>query len=58
MRTDAEIILQEDKNLYNLYEEASTPWEWHKEIIKKGKRLGLESGLALKLGSEPELRSG
>ena len=30
------------KNLYNLYEEASTPWEWHKEIIEKGKRLGLE----------------
>ncbi len=30
------------RTLYELYGEASTPWEWHKEIIKKAKKLGLE----------------
>jgi pseudaminic acid synthase len=29
------------KSLYNLYEEASTPWEWHKPIMDKAKELGL-----------------
>ena len=24
----------EGRNLYNLYEEAYTPWEWHAEIMK------------------------
>ena len=31
------------RNLYNLYSEASTPWKWHKEIINKAKKLGLET---------------
>ena len=31
------------RNLYELYSEASTPWEWHKEIIRKAKKLGLET---------------
>lgn len=31
----------EGKNLYNLYEEAYTPWEWHKEIMKVAKEEGL-----------------
>ena len=29
------------RTLYNLYEEAYTPWEWHKELIEYGKSLGL-----------------
>ncbi len=31
------------RNLYELYGEASTPWKWHKEIIKKANKLGLEA---------------
>jgi pseudaminic acid synthase len=31
----------EGKNLYNLYEEAYTPWEWHSEIMKVAKEEGL-----------------
>ena len=27
----------EGKNLYNLYQEAYTPWEWHKEIMRVAK---------------------
>lgn len=30
------------KKLYELYQEAYTPWEWHKPIFEKCKRLGLE----------------
>ncbi len=29
------------KSLYELYQEAYTPWEWHKEIFKRAKKLGL-----------------
>lgn len=31
----------EGKNLYKLYQEAYTPWEWHKELIKVAKEEGL-----------------
>ncbi len=33
--------LWEGKSLYDLYCEAFTPWEWHDEIFKKCKELGL-----------------
>ncbi|MGF0468604.1 pseudaminic acid synthase [Lysinibacillus sp. fkY74-1] len=42
-----EFFIQEDGNiwrgnsLYNLYKEAHTPWEWHKEIFAKAQELGL-----------------
>lgn len=29
------------RNLYDLYKEAHTPWEWHKPIFDKAKELGL-----------------
>ena len=29
------------KNLYELYAQASTPWEWYKEIFEKANELGL-----------------
>ncbi len=31
----------EGKNLYELYQEAYTPWEWHEEIMKTAKEEGL-----------------
>ena len=31
----------EGKNLYNLYQEAYTPWEWHSELFKVAKEEGL-----------------
>lgn len=31
----------EGKNLYNLYQEAYTPWEWHKELFEVAKEEGL-----------------
>ena len=31
----------EGKNLYNLYEEAYTPWEWHKKLFKAAAEEGL-----------------
>ncbi|WP_341226358.1 pseudaminic acid synthase [uncultured Arcticibacterium sp.] len=31
------------KNLYELYQEAYTPWEWHKEIFDYAKSLGMEA---------------
>lgn len=31
----------EDKYLYDLYQEAYTPWEWHKELFDEAKRHGL-----------------
>lgn len=31
----------EGKNLYELYQEAYTPWEWHKEIMQVAKEEGL-----------------
>ena len=33
--------LWEDRYLYELYEEAQTPWEWHKELFALGRELGL-----------------
>ncbi|WP_108647143.1 pseudaminic acid synthase [Polynucleobacter rarus] len=33
--------LWQGKSLYKLYAEAYTPWEWHKEIFDKAKRLGI-----------------
>ena len=35
--------LWEGKSLYDLYEEAHTPWEWHEPIMKKAKELGMLS---------------
>ncbi|MBW8049389.1 MAG: pseudaminic acid synthase [Cytophagales bacterium] len=29
------------RELYNLYKEAHTPWEWHKDIFKRAKKRGL-----------------
>lgn len=29
------------RNLYDLYKEAYLPWEWHEDIFKKCKELGL-----------------
>jgi len=31
------------RNLYELYEEAHTPWEWHKEIFDYANSLGMEA---------------
>ena len=33
--------LWKGKSLYKLYEEAHTPWEWHKEIFDHANRLGI-----------------
>ena len=33
--------LWEGKSLYQLYEEAHTPWEWHKPIFDRARNLGL-----------------
>ena len=33
--------LWDGKYLFELYEEAHTPWEWHKELFKKANDLGL-----------------
>lgn len=30
------------RNLYDLYQEAHTPWEWHKPLFEHGRRIGLE----------------
>ena len=30
-------------NLYQLYEEAMTPWEWHKELFQRASELGIEA---------------
>ena len=29
------------RHLYDLYQEAHTPWEWHPKIIRRAKELGL-----------------
>ena len=31
----------EDRKLYDLYKEASLPWEWHKELFETAKEEGL-----------------
>jgi len=33
--------LWEGKSLYELYQEAYTPWEWHEPIIQRAKELGM-----------------
>ena len=33
--------LWKGQSLYNLYQSAFTPWEWHEEIISEAKKLGL-----------------
>jgi N-acetylneuraminate synthase len=30
------------KTLYDLYEEAHTPWEWHKPLFKEAKKIGID----------------
>lgn len=30
------------RNLYDLYKEAHTPWEWHEPLMKEAKKLGLD----------------
>jgi len=32
----------DDKSLYELYEEASTPWEWHKELFEYARSLNID----------------
>jgi len=34
--------LWDGKNLYELYEEAHTPWEWHKELFEYAKEVGID----------------
>ena len=36
-----EASLWHGRSLYSLYQEASTPWEWHLPIIERAKQLGL-----------------
>ncbi|MGB6127793.1 MAG: pseudaminic acid synthase [Psychrilyobacter sp.] len=33
--------LWDGMNLYDLYKEASTPWEWHKELFEYAKEIGI-----------------
>ena len=34
--------LWDGKSLYELYQEAYTPWEWHKELFKYAKEIGID----------------
>ena len=34
--------LWDGKNLYELYQEAYTPWEWHKELFEYARSIGIE----------------
>jgi N-acetylneuraminate synthase len=38
---DDENSLWKGKSLYELYEEAHTPWEWHEPIMKRANELGM-----------------
>lgn len=38
---DDEKSLWHERRLWDLYEEAQTPWEWHEEIFKRARELGL-----------------
>ena len=33
---------EDSSTLYNLYEEAFTPWEWHKELFKEADKVGID----------------
>ena len=33
--------LWDGRTLYELYEEAHTPWEWHKPIVERARELGM-----------------
>ncbi len=33
---------KKNKNLWSLYNEAQTPWAWHKEIFKLGKKINID----------------
>ena len=37
-----DLELWKDRTLYDLYLEAYTPWEWHEEIFKEARSIGLE----------------
>ena len=45
--SEGEFLISDDKNLwkgrtlYDLYQEAHTPWEWHKPIMHRAKELGM-----------------
>jgi pseudaminic acid synthase len=45
--SEGEFFISDDKSLwkgrslYNLYQEAYTPWEWHKPIFDRARKLGL-----------------
>ncbi|MDD2357037.1 MAG: pseudaminic acid synthase [Thiovulaceae bacterium] len=34
--------LWDDKKLYDLYKEAYTPWEWHKELFQYARNIGID----------------
>ena len=40
-RIEDENSLWNGRELYELYKEAYTPWEWHKQIFEHAKKLGL-----------------
>lgn len=40
-RVKSDHALWGDRNLYSLYQEAHTPWEWHSEIFARAKGRGL-----------------
>ncbi|MCB0397049.1 MAG: pseudaminic acid synthase [Flavobacteriales bacterium] len=41
LKIQDENSLWNGRELYDLYKEGSTPWEWHEKIFKRGRELGL-----------------